>query len=328
MIRSLRLLLIAPSQPVHTPALEYAGGLAQTLNSALHLVAFVHAAALDVVGHGHSVNLDNARNGMMDVYRQWLNSEAVLLREKGVEVQYEVIWGKPSAFELAAYAQNLRTDLIIKDLHEEAHLKRLVLSSLDWDLLCASQTSVLYIKQAPAPRLRKILVAVDIELEGEARATENDQIISMARQLADACHASLHLITVYHCDSVGCKSIAAARSSAELPSYEARRNVFDALATEHGFAKEHRHFLVGAPANVIRSYIQRNTYDLLIIGSANHHLLSSTIGSTAEGILDNPVCNVLALKLPPASCNAYAQTQEGTQADGVSHQLQPELMAR
>ncbi|WP_248802358.1 universal stress protein [Pseudomonas sp. MWU13-2100] len=327
MIRSLRLLLIAPSQPVHTPALEYAGVLAQTLNVALHLVAFVHAAALDVVGHGHSVNLDKARNGMMDVYRQWLNSEAVLLREKGIEVQYEVIWGKPSAFELATYARQMNADLIIKDLHEEAHLKRLVLSSLDWDLLCASPTSVLYIKQAPAPRLRKFLVAVDIELEGEGRATENDQVIRMARQLADARNASLHLITVYNCNAVGCQGFAAASSSGELPSYEARRNVFDALASEYGFAKEHRHFLVGAAANVIRGYVQRNAYDLLIIGSANHHLLSSTIGSTAEGILDNPACNVLALKLPPAASNVHEQTQKAVQANDVTHPLHPELLA-
>lgn len=327
MIRSLRLLLIAPSQPVHTPALEYAGVLAQTLDVALHVVAFVYAAALDEVGHEHSVNLNNARNGMMDAYRLWLNSEAVLLREKGIEVQYEVMWGKPSAFELAAYARQMNADLIIKDLHEEAHLKRLVLSSLDWDLLCASPSSVLYIKQAPALRLRKFLVAVDIELEGEGRATENDQVIRMARQLADARNASLHLITVYNCDAVGCKSIAAGFSSGELPSYEARRNVFDALASEHGFAKEHRHFLVGAAANVIRGYVQRNPHDLLIIGSANHHLLSSTIGNTAEGILDNPVCNVLALKLPPATANAYEQMQEGGQTD-KTHQLQPELTAR
>lgn len=327
MIRSLRLLLIAPSQPVYSPALEYAGGLAQTLNAALHLVAFVHAAELDVVRHGSSVNLDKARNGMMDVYRLWLNNETVSLREKGIEVQHEVIWGKPTAFELATYARQMNADLIIKDLHEGAHLKRPVLSSLDWDLLCASPTSVLYIKQAPAPRLRKFLVAVDIELEGEGRATENDQVIRMARQLADARHALLHLITVYNCDAVGCKRITAAFSSGELPSYEARRNVFDALATEHGFAKDHRHFLVGAPANVIRGYVQRNAYDLLIIGSANHHLLSSTIGSTAEGILDNPVCNVLALKLPPAASNTYEQVQEGAQADRA-HQLQPELMAR
>ncbi|WP_248800216.1 universal stress protein [Pseudomonas sp. MWU13-2105] len=327
MIRSLRLLLIAPSQPVHTPALEYAGVLAQTLNAALHLVAFVHAAALDVVGHGNPANLDNARNGMMDVYRQWLDSQAVLLREKGIEVQCEVIWGKPSAFELAAYAQQMSADLIIKDLHEEAHLKRLVLSSLDWDLLCASPTSVLYIKQAPAPGLRKFLVAVDIELEGEGRATENDQIISMARQLADARNASLHLITVYNCDAVACPSLAASLSSGESPSYETRRNVFEALATEHGIAKEHRHFLVGAPANVIRNYIQRNAYDLLIIGSANHHLLSSTIGSTAEGILDNPACNVLALKLPPAAADAHEQTQEGTRANDGVHQ-QAELTTR
>ncbi|CAD5201274.1 universal stress protein [Pseudomonas sp. FEN] len=320
MIRSSRLLLIAPPEAVHTPALEYAGVLAQTLNAPLYLVAFVHSAAIDLLGHANIANRDKAREGMMDAHRLWLNSETVLLREKGLEVHYDVVWGKPSASELAAYAQQVNADLIIKDLHEEAHLKRLVLSSLDWDLLCASPTSVLYIKQAPAPRLSKFLVAVDIELESEGNAAENDQLISMARQLAEARNASLHLITVYNSDAVDCTNITATVSKGELPSYETRRNVFDALATAHGIAQEHRHFLVGAPANVIRCYIQRNAYDLLIIGSANHHLLSSTIGSTAEGILDNPACNVLALKLPPAVHNAREQMQEGTQVNDVSQQ--------
>ena len=321
MLQPTRLLLIAPPQAVHSPAVEYAGVLAQTLDAELHLVAFVHAHAVDILGHGNTVNRDKAREGMMDVYRMWLNTEAVLLRAKGIDVDYDVVWAKTSASELATYAKKMNSDLIIKDLHEQSRINRWLMPSLDWDLLCASPTSVLYVKQAPAPRLRKFLVAVDIELESDETAAENDQLISMARQLAHAREASLHLITVYSSDALGRSGIKAALSDGESLSYEARKNAFDALATEYGIAKDHRHFMVGAPANVIRCYTQRNDYDLLIMGSANHHLCSSEIGTTAESILDNPGCNLLALKLPPAASNQQDQASGSPQADDVLHQL-------
>ena len=108
------------------------------------------------------------------------------------------------------------------------------------------------------------------------------------------------------------------RRAHNLSLYEARKRAFDALASQHGIASEHRHFIPGAPANAIRFSLQRSAYDLLVIGAANHHLLASDIGLTAEGIFEGAGCSVLAIKLP-----AGAQSPKAVEE---ARQLEPDLI--
>jgi universal stress protein E len=305
MTHPLRLLLVAPFKTVHSPALEYAGVLAQALGASLRMVAFVHAEAVDIFGLINIAGRDKAREGLMDLYRNWLNTETVLLREKGLDVSYDVVWIRQTAADLVAYAEKAQADMVIKDLHEESTLKQLVLSSVDWHLLGAHAPSVLYVKEALDHEPRKFLAAVDLDVEGEAGNANNNQIISTALNLAKACHASLHLVTVYNGGVLCGAGFTEAYLGREHPSYEERKEVFDALASQHGITREHRHLMVGTPANAIRAYVERCGYDLLLIGTANHPNPESDIGSTAQGILANPACSVLVIKTLPTGNSAH-----------------------
>ncbi|MFS2156735.1 universal stress protein [Pseudomonas sp. Pseusp122] len=296
MIQPMRLMLITPHQAVHSPAIDYAGALAKNLGASLHLVAFVHDQMVDWLGHRHPCTRDKARQGMIDTHRFWLNTETVLLREQGVDAHYDVVWADSLVKDMIAYAKKVNAALIIKDFHDDAHLKRLVFSCMDWDLLCASPVSVLYVDRSSGATCRRFLVAVDIELEAEGMQQENDQILTEAHHMASLNEASLDMISIY--DSGMAKRVPLI-SSAEPANYAARKEVFEALATQYNIDPQHRHFLVGTPVTVIRGLLQRNPYELLIIGSANHHLLQTQVGYTTEGILESPGCNVLAVKLPP-----------------------------
>ncbi|WP_457363739.1 universal stress protein [Pseudomonas sp. TE3610] len=295
MVRPKRLVLIAGPQAVHSPTIGCAGKWAKALRARLQMVAFVHAHLVDLLGHAHASLRDKARQGLLDSFRLWLSSEAVLLREQGVDVHYEVLWATPSAVNMAAYAQTVEADLVIKGFNDEPHLKRLMMSSLDWDLLATSHVPVLYVDRLPTASPQRVLVAVDAELEGEGLQSENAQVIRQAIQLASDLAATVDLVTVYD-PTVACAWRSAAARASRREGGEQR---FHALATQYGFARPRQHFLTGAADFMIADYLRRSAYDLLVIGSANHHLLRSDVGASTQRLLENPRCNVLVLKLAP-----------------------------
>lgn len=302
MFLPMRLLFLAYPQAVHSAGLEYAGHLALTLGVPLHLTAFIDPHGAELASQTGAESPDMARERVMAQRHQWLKSESMRLQAKGVEVHPDVICS--SAVECAAYAQRVEADLIIKDMQARPGL-----SALDWELLSASPVSVLFVRPGPIQTCGKFLVAVDMAFQSKAEDNGNHSIIEAARHLANACGAALHLISVY--DS-------GASDHGDLSLYEARKRAFDALASQHGIASEHRHFIPGAPANAIRFYLQRSAYDLLVIGAANHHLLASDIGLTAEGILEGAGCSVLAIKLPAGAQSAKAVEE--------ARQLEPDLI--
>lgn len=299
MIRPMRLLFLAPfSQAAHYPGLEFAGDLARALSVPLHIAAFTDPHGAEPSGPASAKCPDSVRQNVLARRHTWLKGESARLQEKGVVTRPEVVCASSSAAEYAAYARRIEADLIIKDMQVRPGVANGGLSPQDWELLSVSPVSVLYVQPGPTQTPGKFLVAIDMEYQAKEGDSDNHSIIEAARHLASACGASLHVISVYDSD---------APAQGNLARYEARKQAFDDFASQHGIVREHRHFIPGAPANAICAYLQRNPYNLLVIGAANHHLLPSGIGLTAEGILVNAACNVLAIKQPAeAACKGPA----------------------
>jgi universal stress protein E len=290
MIRPLRLLFLAPfSQAAHCPGLEYAGGLARALGRPLHIAAFTDPHGVESAGPAGAECPNVVRQSALAQRQKWLKDESARLQEKGVEVHPEVVRASSSAAEFAAYAHRIEADLVIKDMQAGPGLAHCGLLPQDWEFLSVSPVSVLYVQPGPMQIRGKFLAAIDMEFQAKEGDSDNHAIIEAARHLASTCGAALHVISVYDSDAPG---------QGDLSRYDARKQDFEDFALQHGIAREHRHFIPGAPANAICAYLQRSAYNLLVIGVANHHLMPSGIGLTAEGILENAGCSVLAIKAP------------------------------
>jgi universal stress protein E len=290
MIRPLRLLFLAPfSQAAHCPGLEYAGELARALGVPLHIAAFTNLHGAESAGPAGVECPDVVGQSKLALRQKWLTDESALLQEKGVDVHPEIVRASSSAAEFAACARRIEADLIITDMHARPGLAHCGLSAQDWEFLSVSQVSVLYVQPGPTQIPGKFLAAIDMEFQAKEGDSDNHSIIEAASLLASTCGAALHVISVYDTDALG---------QGDLSGYDARKQAFDDFARQHGIAREHRHFIPGAPANAICAYLQRSAYNLLVIGAANHHLPPSGIGLTAQSILENAGCSVLAIKLP------------------------------
>jgi len=295
-----RILLIADPSMRRTPAFERAIWLARSSGARLHIALFdrnplIAAAAL--IDKLHSSDLMTA---WLAQRRAWLQTEAAQLAEHGLTVTTEVVWARPSQDEILLRVAEQSPDLVIKDVEYESHLKRTLFTPLDWQLLRNCTVPLLLVNKLTHALPRRVVAAVDASVDTEQHNALNHAVIRQALALAIQCDAELHLVYAFagpqamidpagaHLGSIG------QLYDTLLPMH--RRN-FEALAQAHSVPLERRHFLQGTPAKAVAEFARADHSDVLVIGSMRHTLVDRMLmGTTAEAILDDAPCNVLAVK--------------------------------
>ncbi len=69
------------------------------------------------------------------------------------------------------------------------------------------------------------------------------------------------------------------------------------LAVEFGFDKCSKEVVVGPPAAMVAKYAKEQSADLIVMGSHSRHGIKHLLGSTADGVLHQAPCDVLALHI-------------------------------
>lgn len=140
-----------------------------------------------------------------------------------------------------------------------------------------------------------LLVAVD--LSGESRA-----VLNAAKAVAAKTGARMHLVTIVKplAHVYGGLDMAPIASGSvsfeEEASIQARRQL-EELAEEYGIDKSDVHIILGAPGSEIRELAKSTGADLIVLGSHGRHGFSLLLGSTANAVLHDAGCNVLAVRL-------------------------------
>lgn len=68
-------------------------------------------------------------------------------------------------------------------------------------------------------------------------------------------------------------------------------------AQQYGIKEEHQYLVVGRPQTEIHNLTAEHGIDLVVIGSHGRHGLGLLLGSTARGVLNGSICDVLAVRV-------------------------------
>lgn len=298
------------------PALERAITLAETNQADLTVVDVVeHVAAGIETKETGSTNADlqsalvsasgHALEDLVDPYRT------------RVAIQTKVLTGTPFLEIIREVLRNGR-DLVIKIPENQDWLDRL-LGCADMNLLRNCPCPVLIVKPAPLQSYRRILAAIDIDdtyphAELESRHALNLQIFEMASSLALSDFAELHIVHAWH--AVGESAMRGAfmhRPEEEILAYveQIRQKQSTSLdtfmcevATNLGietmdYLKPRMHLVKGGARKEIPALAKRIEADLIVMGSvARTGVPGFIVGNTAEIILHQIDCSVLAIKPP------------------------------
>ena len=303
MVKLKRILLIAPNEMVRTPAFDRAHALASATGALLHIVAFDYVQSLAVAGLFDHDAMAQAREGYLQVHRQWLEQQARFHRCVGRPVTTEVVWARTSLAHVLEYVNDFHPDLVIKDTHHVPALDRAFHRPLDWLLLRDCPAHLHLVTGAQNPKPLKILAAVDLSHLEQLTQGLNDRILDLAATLSASCGAALHLLNVNSWSVMG-------DSPASLPTpalddslrdaiNDAQQEAFDELADRYGIEHKRRHLETGIPHRVITRVARQHAFDIVVLGTTYAHGVDRFIGSTAESVLNKAPCSLVIVKPLP-----------------------------
>ncbi|MDQ2070246.1 universal stress protein [Natronospira bacteriovora] len=298
--------ILAILDPEHAPR----QGASRAARRAVDIAARTGARVTLAVFEDHQTIVESGVLGdaltreALDLWRQetesWLGRMKDGLESDG-EVALHVGGGHPLADHVLKSIDEMQADLVIKDSHSESFLSRALFTPLDWHLLRRCPVPLMLTKSDGRDGLARVAAAVDPFHERGKPAELDQDILATAKSVAGWFGADVHAVHACQTQPLG------AGSPIEGPSLQFEK-VREEISKHHtralrelseaaGIDAEHSHFIDAPARRAIPDFTRDKEVDLLVMGTVTRKGLTRLImGSTAEAILNDLGCDVLAIK--------------------------------
>ncbi len=310
-----QILAVVDAGTTGEPALQRAVALAQTNDAELTVAEVLEWESSHVQAAGDSLAVD--LSGALMRERTAQLESLVEPYRKHAAIRTRLLTGVPF-LEIIREVLRSGNDLLIKVAETPDWLERLF-GSDEMHLLRKCPCPVWLIKPGAPDSYRRILAAVDVDdaypaEELQTRRLLNERILQVAAALASAESAELHVVHAWY--AIGESVMRGVRVNAdevEIAAYVEQqrrrsRHSLEALLSATGVdpqggtagaRKPHRHLLQGWARKEIPLLAKRIAADLLVMGTVGRTGVPGFImGNTAETILNQIDCSVLAVKPP------------------------------
>ena len=203
-------------------------------------------------------------------------------------------------------------DLVVKEIGEFSWLDRFI-GSDDMHLLRKCPCAVWLMKKNEKPDYDHIMAAVDFETDYDEACNDelNDMIVDLASSLSLSDFASLHVVNAYDVPQAGFISLWVEepdKVERELFESEYRlrkykmNSLFNRLKQRldeesYNYLSPRSHIVQGIPGREIPKVATNIKADLVVMGTvARTGIAGVVIGNTAETVLSQLQCSVLAIK--------------------------------
>lgn len=317
MQRFRNILVITSGKDGGKAAVEQAAALASTSPAIVKLVDAIEPLSepLDTCGTEPAERHRELENAKL----AHLERLADPLRQAGISVSYELLHGDAAEKAIERVIVD-RHDLLLKSAEQPQGLAQRLFGTTGQRLLRKCPCPIWIIKTAPEPRLKRILVAVDPMPLEKNRNPMNVTIMELATSLANLNQCDLHVVYVWPKWTQWSIAVSsrdtenmAKHAQSESDSLQAKilerlvgpfRSKVNALQT---------HLLKGNPGDTIANLAQELDADLLVMGTVcRNNFVVFSIGRTAERVLNQVNCSVLAVKPDEFLSNVYPSTADGT----------------
>ena len=298
-----RILVVLDPALQWTPALRKAIALGRVLRAELWLALFDRGPQLGVLGIIDRDEAHRLERLMREQMGERLQDLATAVRdESGLVVQ---TLDEPVRLEAAGVVDQVvrhEIDLVVKDVHHESTVRRMLFVPIDWDLLRACPVPLWLAGNARDELPMRVAAAVD-PLHESHGAKLNSAILETAQAVALASGARLRVLTCFA--GFGPAMIAMESSGLGIPF--ATGSIYEELRLEHeaafrrlldaqGVQRERGMVLQGGIADSLIGAVRDADIDLLVLGVIRRHGFERVlIGSTAERLVDRAPCDVLAV---------------------------------
>ncbi len=232
--------------------------------------------------------------------------EALMLEKDAVQITLEMGYGKHPAVRIIQQVLTGGHDLLVKEADTLEHGRGF--KALDMTLLRKCPCPVWLSRPISRSRQEiKVAVAIDPDSHEPAGEALSLRLLRLSRSLADSCSGELHIVSCWNYEFEGYllsnpwarmdeQDIAKAVSEARTGHAAGLEELLDKAEIS---GPQRIHHLRGQPEKVIPRFIEENEIDILVMGTvARTGIAGLVIGNTAENILQELGCSLLALKPP------------------------------
>jgi nucleotide-binding universal stress UspA family protein len=230
-----------------------------------------------------------------------LENRAKWLAAEGIPAELRLAEGRLSV-AIVRQVVSAHHDLVIKVAEPSGANRSGFLGSTDFRLLRKCPCPILILKHDDAARFQRVAVALDVMDEHEIQRCLDDRVSQAAAALCEGdlefVYAMRSVREIIQVDPEDANLITSDRiASWQQELNQSARERLAAEQARHNRARSEYHLLLGTPAEAIPEFVNSHGIDLLVLGTlARSGLDGLLIGNTAESILNNVHCAVLALK--------------------------------
>jgi universal stress protein E len=241
---------------------------------------------------------DTMREMVIKEKQAWVD-ELIKSINSPVAITSKVVWHNRPFEAIIEEVIHYSYDLVIKGTHQHDKFKSVIFTPTDWHILRKCPCPVLLVKDHKWPEQGNVLAAVNVGGDEEAHLSLNKAITSHTKSIAALICANVHLVNSYPGTPVNI--------AIEIPEFDASEYT-NAMLTHHQSAMAdhandfsipliNTHVKEGLPESVIESVAKNIDAELVVMGTVGRTgIPAALIGNTAEHVLDQLSCDVLALK--------------------------------
>lgn len=241
---------------------------------------------------------DSMRQMVIEEKQKWLD-EIIAEISPSVKVTSKVVWHNRPYEAIVSRVIEQGYDLVIKGTHQHDKLKAVVFTPTDWHILRKCPCPVLLVKDHEWPKNGNMLAALNIGSDEVEHNSLNSKITTQAKLFAAVIGANLHLVNSYPGTPVNI--------AIEVPEFDAteyntvmlnhHKEAMKTHSQEFDIGLDNTHIGEGLPETVIEELAAKLDAELVVLGTVGRTGISAAlIGNTAEHVIDQLNCDVLALK--------------------------------
>lgn len=299
-----RILFVADGSKGEKAALTKAIGLARDIKAKISVIDVVEETTeIYPITEGTS-NLIMLQQEMVKLRKEELEKLVKSVKPRGSRMSLPIILKEGKDFvEIIRTVQKDKFDLVVK-ASGKPHLTGVLFSTLDMSLVRKCPCAVLILKPRKRISHSKILASVDLRSKDKTTKNLDRTIMELSSSLAKLESGHLHILHAWHVAFEkrlkNRHGIEAAYKSVNSMLKDMRKTEkihLDELAEEYALTPWDTHLIKGEPENVIPRFVKNNRVDLVVMGTVGRSGIKGFfIGNTAEKVLNNINCSVLAVK--------------------------------
>ena len=303
MQRFQNILLVAGGEGWETAALKRAVDLAKNNHARLTVVDVVEELPQEMRVLATSIHLADLQKLAVSERLKELKRHIEPVLNKGVQVSAKVLVGIPFLEIIREVLRN-KHDLVMKTARGESRLKEVIFGSTTMHLMRKCPCPVWVIKPAHQKKYARIMAAVDPDPIDKKRNALNTKIMELATSLARIEGSELHVSHAWslYGESLMTGSIRMSQREVDKLVRQTRKEHqgrITELVEKHasGLPNGRVHLLKGHAEELIPALAKRKKFELIVMGTVcRTGLAGFVVGNTAENILQQVDCSVLAIK--------------------------------